>query len=114
MFIWATSEPERLGNYREVIEDPTEEVALSVASAWEIVIKHGAGKVSLPEQPSSSVTSRIAMLGLRATTSPLIWHSLGRHFRFTTVTPSTGCSSRLRGNWTCHFSPSIVEWRSTT
>ncbi len=65
MFIWATSEPERLGNYREVIEDPTEEVALSVASAWEIAIKHGVGKISLPEQPSSYVTSRIAMLGLR-------------------------------------------------
>lgn len=47
--IWLTTAPRRLSpGMRALYEDPANEVYLSAASAWEVCIKHKAGKLPLP------------------------------------------------------------------
>lgn len=49
-FLWLVSDsPELSLNARRLFEDPSNDVYLSVASAWEIVVKHNLGKLPLPE-----------------------------------------------------------------
>lgn len=38
---------------REVIQSPENEIHLSMASAWEISIKYGIGRLRLPEPPAT-------------------------------------------------------------
>jgi PIN domain nuclease of toxin-antitoxin system len=42
---------------------PENQVYLSAASAWEITIKYGLGKLALPEPPERFLTSRLTALG---------------------------------------------------
>ena len=67
VFLWAASAPERLSPVaRNAIEDPKNEVFISAAVVWEIVIKHALGKLRLPASPASFIPSVIAQLGFRA------------------------------------------------
>jgi PIN domain nuclease of toxin-antitoxin system len=67
VFLWAASAPERLSPVaRNAIEDPKNEVFVSAAVVWEIVIKHALGKLRLPASPASFIPSVIAQLGFRA------------------------------------------------
>ena len=51
-FLWLISDsPELSLNARRLFEDPANDVFLSVASAWEIIVKHNLGKLPLPELP---------------------------------------------------------------
>ena len=51
-FLWIVSDsPELSDNARRLFSDPGNEVYLSVASAWEIIVKHSLGKLPLPEPP---------------------------------------------------------------
>jgi len=51
-FLWIVSEsPELSDTARKLFSDPGNEVYLSVASAWEIIVKHKLGKLPLPEPP---------------------------------------------------------------
>jgi PIN domain nuclease of toxin-antitoxin system len=53
IFLWFLSANARLSSfYRQAIQDPRNEVFLSVASVWESIIKHGLGKLPLPAPPS--------------------------------------------------------------
>jgi PIN domain nuclease of toxin-antitoxin system len=66
-FLWAASDPARLSvRARAAIEDPSADVYVSAAVAWEIVIKHGLKKLKLPLDPSTYVTTRVAGLGFNA------------------------------------------------
>jgi len=48
--IWALAEPERLTERaRQAVEDPANEIFVSSASLWEIAIKTGDGKLSVPD-----------------------------------------------------------------
>ncbi len=50
IFLWYISGDSKLPtDLRDAIRDPGNEVYLSVASVWEAVIKHGLGKLPLPE-----------------------------------------------------------------
>jgi PIN domain nuclease of toxin-antitoxin system len=49
----------------EVIQDPDNEVFVSVASAWEIIIKARSGKLILPESPELYIPRRIAHYGFQ-------------------------------------------------
>lgn len=62
IFLWLQTEPERLGPHLPAIEDPANERLLSAASSWEIAIKHGLGRLVLPEPPASYVPKRVAAL----------------------------------------------------
>jgi PIN domain nuclease of toxin-antitoxin system len=49
IFLWYLSADSRLSvKYQSTIQDPTNEVYLSVASVWEAVIKQALGKLTLP------------------------------------------------------------------
>jgi PIN domain nuclease of toxin-antitoxin system len=54
VFLWFISGSPRIpANFRIAIEDPSNEVFLSVVSIWEAAIKHGAGKLKLPASPGA-------------------------------------------------------------
>jgi PIN domain nuclease of toxin-antitoxin system len=70
VFLWAVASPQKLSvAAREAITDRANQIYVSVALAWEIVIKFQAGKLKLPTSPVSYVPSRIATLGF--TTLPI-------------------------------------------
>lgn len=49
-FLWVVSgSPDLSDNARKLFSDPSNEVYLSVASAWEIIIKNKFGKLPLPD-----------------------------------------------------------------
>jgi PIN domain nuclease of toxin-antitoxin system len=51
-FLWIVSGSSELSDTaRRLFSDPGNEVYLSVASAWEIIVKHKLGKLPLPELP---------------------------------------------------------------
>jgi PIN domain nuclease of toxin-antitoxin system len=58
-FLWCAFSPERLSSAaREAIENPNNEVHLSIASAWEIAIKAGMGRLHQPEELETVVRKR--------------------------------------------------------
>ncbi len=69
-FLWmADDAPELSRQARTVVTNPDNEVYLSVASVWEIAIKHALGKLPLPEPPRQFVPSQRTLLAL--TTLPI-------------------------------------------
>jgi len=69
-FLWLASDsPELSLTARRLFEDPANDVYLSVASAWEIIVKHNIGKLPLPEPPhdfikNNRIRHRIETLSL--------------------------------------------------
>jgi PIN domain nuclease of toxin-antitoxin system len=63
VFLWLQTEPERLGDQLQQVEDRTNELLLSAASSWEIAIKHALGKLVLPQPPAEYVPKRVAAIG---------------------------------------------------
>ncbi len=52
VFLWYISaDPKLPATFRAASQNPANEVYLSVASVWEVVIKHHLGKLSLPAPP---------------------------------------------------------------
>jgi PIN domain nuclease of toxin-antitoxin system len=64
VFLWLLSEPERLGDRVDEVEDARTELLFSAASSWEIAIKHGLGRLALPESPQRYVPARMRVLGV--------------------------------------------------
>lgn len=59
VFLWLQTEPERLGDELAIVEDTSTELLLSAASAWEIAVKSGIGRLALPEPATSYVPTRM-------------------------------------------------------
>ena len=58
-FLWYVSgDPALLLKTREEIQNPRNEVFLSVVSLWEIIVKHSLGKLSLPQEPDVYVPTQ--------------------------------------------------------
>lgn len=75
--IWLTSEPAQLSEAASTaINDPAAVLHVSHASLWEITLKHGAGKLALPDSPRKWWTDQVARWGL--TELPLTAESLFR------------------------------------
>jgi PIN domain nuclease of toxin-antitoxin system len=54
VFLWYISaDPALPVPFWDAIHDSANEVYLSVASVWEVVVKHALGKLALPEAPAS-------------------------------------------------------------
>lgn len=66
VFLWLQTQPERLGGHLPLVEDRRTELLLSAASSWEIAIKHGLGRLQLPEPPELYVPDRMRLIGARA------------------------------------------------
>ena len=65
-FLWWATAPDRLpGTARSVIEDPAAEIYLSAASAWEVRIKQGIGRLRLDEPWVMIVEREVNTNGLR-------------------------------------------------
>jgi PIN domain nuclease of toxin-antitoxin system len=67
VFLWWLADDGRLGSVeREAIRDPGNDVCLSAASVWEIVIKQGLGRLRTPE-PASAAAQRLGLQPLPIT-----------------------------------------------
>lgn len=67
VWLWSLAEPERLNQLaRTILTDKQNQLYLSAASVWEIVIKAALGKLPLPEVPVTYVPSRMAAQGIQA------------------------------------------------
>ena len=71
VFLWIVSGDRRLTpRYRALFEDPDNQVFLSVASCWEIVIKAGLDRLRLPLPATDYVmkqieANQVTLLGIR-------------------------------------------------
>ena len=66
-FLWALSGvPPLPPRVADMVRNPDNDVFLSAASAWEIAIKHAAGKLTLPEHPERYVPAMRAARGFAA------------------------------------------------
>jgi PIN domain nuclease of toxin-antitoxin system len=55
-FLWITADASELSqNARKLFSDSSNEVYLSAASVWEIVVKHSLGKLPLPASPEEFI-----------------------------------------------------------
>jgi PIN domain nuclease of toxin-antitoxin system len=64
--LWALYEPAKLGRKaRTLLEDPTETILVSPISYWEISLKSGLGKLSLPDTDPSEIPDAAAELGVQ-------------------------------------------------
>lgn len=64
-WLWMLADPDRLSRRaRRLIASNRGELYLSAASAWEIAIKYGIGKLRLPADPVEYVTSRMEPSGV--------------------------------------------------
>ena len=60
-FLWWVTDSNRLSDRaRDVIGNGANEVWLSAVSSWEIVIKAGLGRVTLPEDPDQFLPKQLA------------------------------------------------------
>lgn len=59
-FLWWIADDERLSSKaRRAIGDGRNEVLVSAVSAWEIVVKHELGRLTLPEAPDKFVPGQL-------------------------------------------------------
>jgi PIN domain nuclease of toxin-antitoxin system len=65
-WLWMMLEPDRIGKKtRALIADDDNIFYLSIASAWEIAIKHSHGRLQLPEEPLAYLRSRTHDNGIK-------------------------------------------------
>lgn len=63
-WLWCLLSPEKLNRESgTILQDPENEIYLSAASAWEIVIKYRLGKLEIPLKPSEYIPARLTALG---------------------------------------------------
>jgi PIN domain nuclease of toxin-antitoxin system len=63
VFLWLQTSPDRLGAHQLSLLEPTNALFLSAASAWEIAIKYGLGKLPLPVPPERYVSTYRRRIG---------------------------------------------------
>lgn len=64
VFLWWIADDERLSApARAAIADSANEIFVSAASGWEIAIKAGLGRLSLPDRPARFVPNQVARNG---------------------------------------------------
>lgn len=63
VFLWLLAEPERIAPQLSLVEDPANDLLVSAASSWEIAIKVGLGRLTLPDDPKRYIPSRIRAIG---------------------------------------------------
>ena len=62
---WNTEDPLLSIRAKEIIADGKNEIFLSAASVWEIVIKTAKGRLILPEPPAQYISNRIGLYRFR-------------------------------------------------
>jgi PIN domain nuclease of toxin-antitoxin system len=65
-FLWLAAQPTKLSPAAAAaIDNQASELYLSDVSIWEVVLKHGAGKLPLPEKPREWIPKQVAFFQLR-------------------------------------------------
>jgi len=65
VWLWMLAAPERLSRRsRALVVSAENELLLSAASAWEIALKHGLGRLELPESPETYIPRLMARTGV--------------------------------------------------
>lgn len=60
IFLWLFGFTSRIStNVLQLLKDPNNTIFFSAASAWEIAIKYGNGKLQLPDEPKNFVPDRL-------------------------------------------------------
>jgi len=66
-WLWMVGESDRLADSsRGLLRDPSNDLFLSAASAWEMAIKYAAGKLRLPQPPAALITQWMAEVRMGA------------------------------------------------
>ena len=66
-FLWAAGDPEAFSPAARIeVEDPSNDVFVSSAAAWEIAIKAGLGKLVVPADPAIWFPARVRSLGFQS------------------------------------------------
>jgi len=63
---WNTEDPLLSVHAKEIIANGQNEIFLSAASVWEIVIKTAKGRLILPESPAQYISSRMSLYRFRS------------------------------------------------
>lgn len=63
VFLWLLTTPDRLGSALRRVDDPTTELFVSAASAWEIAIKTRIGRLALPGPVTEWVPAMVGRIG---------------------------------------------------
>jgi PIN domain nuclease of toxin-antitoxin system len=72
VLLWIAHDPDRIaGGTRKTMQDATNELLVSVISAWEIAVKHSLGKLDLPGPAEEWLPELLARSGLQAVTPGL-------------------------------------------
>lgn len=66
VLLWAAAQPGRLGAIEPVLTDPSTTVLVSAATTWELAIKRGLGRLTLPHDAGTFVRSQRRRLELTA------------------------------------------------
>ncbi len=65
-FLWWLGKKDRLtAQAYEIIQDPDNEIFVSIACVWEIIIKTRSGKLTLADLPDLYILNRIAHCGFQ-------------------------------------------------
>ena len=65
-FLWLAAEPSKISApAAAALNDPANSLHLSDVSVWEIVLKHAAGKLPLPQKPRVWIPNRAAFFQLQ-------------------------------------------------
>ncbi len=84
-FIWLTTDaPELTAKAKDIFQNADNSIALSVVSIWEMLVKHGIGKLALPDQPEIFINQqceqhRIDILPLNHTAVLQLGRLLSHH-----------------------------------
>jgi PIN domain nuclease of toxin-antitoxin system len=66
-WLWMVGDSGRLADSsRGLLRDPSNDLFLSAASAWEMAIKYAAGKLRLPQPPAALITQWMAEVRMGA------------------------------------------------
>jgi PIN domain nuclease of toxin-antitoxin system len=65
-FLWLAGGESLSEAAERVVRDPSNEVLLSAASAWEIMVKYGNGQLPLPEPPERLIPAERRLRGITA------------------------------------------------
>lgn len=75
-FLWIISDNPALSKRaRDIFVDPAYDIAISVVSLWEILVKHRLGKLPLPDHPAAFIERQAAVhrIGFLPLNAAAIW-----------------------------------------
>lgn len=65
IFLWSTEESDRITRFDTTLNDPENEIFVSIATIWEIAIKQKSGKLGLSEHAVDWIAKRRELAGFK-------------------------------------------------